>query len=142
MEEEWRPFAACRTSPIDFFTDDPHEALEAQLLCTTCPVDLDCLDYAIETRSDSGIWAGTNHHERRKIRRNISQKESYWDAIGRAVNKRHARTLRLIDLLATPKTRRAAQAELASFAQTLHTESFTGPERLDPEPLDHAVAVL
>ena len=33
---------------------------------------IECLDFAIETNQDSGIWGGTSEDERRDIRRRIA----------------------------------------------------------------------
>jgi WhiB family redox-sensing transcriptional regulator len=41
----------------------------AKLICAECPVVNECLDYAIRTNQDSGIWGGTTEDERKSIRR-------------------------------------------------------------------------
>ena len=41
----------------------------AKEVCGQCPVHRDCLDYALETNQDSGIWGGTSEEERRVLRR-------------------------------------------------------------------------
>jgi WhiB family redox-sensing transcriptional regulator len=38
-------------------------------VCTQCPVNRYCLEYALETNQDSGIWGGTSEEERRVLRR-------------------------------------------------------------------------
>lgn len=44
----------------------------AKQVCGECPVKIECLDFAIETNQDSGIWGGTSEDERRDIRRRIA----------------------------------------------------------------------
>ena len=44
----------------------------AKQVCDECPVKIECLDFAIETNQDSGIWGGTSEDERRDIRRRIA----------------------------------------------------------------------
>ena len=44
----------------------------AKQVCGECPVKVDCLDYALETNQDSGIWGGTSEEERRTLRRRIA----------------------------------------------------------------------
>ncbi|MGA0803208.1 MAG: WhiB family transcriptional regulator, partial [Ilumatobacteraceae bacterium] len=44
----------------------------AKQVCDECPVKIECLDFAIETNQDSGIWGGTSEEERRDIRRRIA----------------------------------------------------------------------
>jgi hypothetical protein len=34
-----------------------------------CPVRGECLDFALLTNQDSGVWGGTSEDERRKLRR-------------------------------------------------------------------------
>ena len=41
----------------------------AKAVCETCDVKDMCLDFALTTNQDSGIWGGTSEEERRKIRR-------------------------------------------------------------------------
>ncbi|MEO5723509.1 MAG: WhiB family transcriptional regulator, partial [Ilumatobacteraceae bacterium] len=41
----------------------------AKQVCSECPVSVGCLEYALETNQDSGIWGGTSEEERRVLRR-------------------------------------------------------------------------
>jgi WhiB family redox-sensing transcriptional regulator len=41
----------------------------AKEVCDECPVRVECLDYAIATNQDSGIWGGLDEEQRRSIRR-------------------------------------------------------------------------
>ena len=71
----WRKDAACRdTSPDLFFpVGTTGQALiqiaQAQAVCAKCPVQTECLQFALATNQDSGIWGGTTEEERRKLRR-------------------------------------------------------------------------
>lgn len=71
----WRRDALCRdTDPELFFpVGTTGYALvqieQAKSVCGECPVQTDCLDYALETNQDSGIWGGTSEEERRVLRR-------------------------------------------------------------------------
>jgi WhiB family redox-sensing transcriptional regulator len=38
-------------------------------LCRTCPLVSPCLEYALTTRQDYGVWGGTTERERRDLRR-------------------------------------------------------------------------
>jgi WhiB family transcriptional regulator, redox-sensing transcriptional regulator len=74
----WRTGAICRdTDPELFFpVGTTGYALvqidRAKEVCGQCPVSRDCLDYALETNQDSGIWGGTSEEERRVIRRKLA----------------------------------------------------------------------
>jgi WhiB family redox-sensing transcriptional regulator len=71
----WRKHALCRDTDPDLFfpVGTTGQALiqidRAKQVCNQCPVKTDCLDFALETNQDSGIWGGTSEEERRKLRR-------------------------------------------------------------------------
>ncbi len=73
--DAWRPEAACRdTNPDLFFpvgTTGPaiDQIAEAKAVCRECEVREPCLEFALSTNQDSGIWGGTSEEERRKLRR-------------------------------------------------------------------------
>ena len=74
-ELEWRDSAAClRLPPLQakkFFGNDEMESPadrreredEAKAICRQCPVRIECLDYAIVTNEQYGIWGGLNESE-------------------------------------------------------------------------------
>ncbi len=74
-DDTWRDAALCRdTDPELFFpigtTGYAIVAIEeAKRLCGECVVTDACLDYALATNQDSGIWGGLSEEERRDIRR-------------------------------------------------------------------------
>ncbi len=75
LSDRWRDKAACRsTDPELFFpVGSTASALEeirtAKAVCQSCPVQLPCLRFALETNQDTGIWGGTTEEERRALRR-------------------------------------------------------------------------
>lgn len=42
---------------------------DAKAVCVECPVRLQCLEYAITTNQEYGVWGGTSEEERRVLRR-------------------------------------------------------------------------
>ena len=42
---------------------------QAKAVCGDCPAQTECLDFALATNQDSGIWGGTSEEERRTLRR-------------------------------------------------------------------------
>jgi WhiB family redox-sensing transcriptional regulator len=72
---DWRDHALCRdTDPALFFpVGTTGNALiqidDARRTCDECQVAGDCLDFALDTNQDSGIWGGLTEEERRVIRR-------------------------------------------------------------------------
>lgn len=71
----WRRDATCRdTDPELFFpVGTTGQALQqiakAKNVCCECPVKIECLQFAMETNQDTGIWGGLSEEERRQIRR-------------------------------------------------------------------------
>jgi len=72
----WRDHANCRSAdPSLFFPDAGAEEAQreeieaARALCQACPVQAACLQFALETRQQDGIWGGTTEEERRRLRR-------------------------------------------------------------------------
>jgi WhiB family transcriptional regulator, redox-sensing transcriptional regulator len=71
---QWR--AACRGEdtglffpPSDVETRDAKVQRErrAKAICATCPVRIECLEYAVRTQEPHGIWGGLNELERRVL---------------------------------------------------------------------------
>jgi WhiB family transcriptional regulator, redox-sensing transcriptional regulator len=72
---EWRGQASCRSTDPDLFfpvgTTGPavSQIAAAKAVCMTCPSKAPCLEYALTTHQDSGVWGATSEEERRIIRR-------------------------------------------------------------------------
>jgi WhiB family transcriptional regulator, redox-sensing transcriptional regulator len=71
----WRDRAACLDKDPELFfpTGSTGRALEqaeqAKAVCAGCPVRTQCLDWALTTGQDAGIWGGKTEDERRTLRR-------------------------------------------------------------------------
>ncbi len=66
----WRDEAACRGLDTDvFFPLTDEEAEEAKAICASCSVREECLEFALLTRQDDGVWGGLTEAERRRLRR-------------------------------------------------------------------------
>lgn len=71
--ETWQVRAACRGPRSTVFFPptsgerrDERDAREARakVICGSCSVRAECLDYALSIREPHGIWGGLNEHER------------------------------------------------------------------------------
>lgn len=73
--ENWRDFAACSDTDPDLFfpvgTSGPAiEQIEnAKAVCNECEAKQPCLEFALATNQETGIWGGTSEEERRVHRR-------------------------------------------------------------------------
>ena len=67
---EWRAEANCSgIDPDLWFAPGALEHKEAKRICRGCPVRRECLNYALETPVDHGVWGGMTERERRSFRR-------------------------------------------------------------------------
>jgi len=73
--EDWRERSACRDTDPDLFfpvgtTGIAIEQIEAaRAVCNSCEAQAQCLEFALATNQESGIWGGTSEEERRKLRK-------------------------------------------------------------------------
>jgi WhiB family transcriptional regulator, redox-sensing transcriptional regulator len=69
----WMGRAACRGVDPDLFFPERGEASHhAKAICRTCPVQGDCLDYAMINGERHGIWGGIAEGQRRRLRRQVT----------------------------------------------------------------------
>ena len=71
----WRTRAACRDSDPELFfpIGSTGMALEqiraAKAVCDLCPTRTPCLEFAIATNQEAGVWGGLSEDERRRMRK-------------------------------------------------------------------------
>ena len=72
---DWRLNAACRDTDPDLFfpvgtTGPAVEQIDsAKQVCGACEAQQLCLEFALATNQDSGVWGGMSEDERRRLRR-------------------------------------------------------------------------
>jgi WhiB family redox-sensing transcriptional regulator len=72
---DWRHRAICRDEDPELFfpVGNSGPALlqiaEAKAVCERCPVITECLNWALETGQDAGVWGGLSEDERRSLKR-------------------------------------------------------------------------
>ena len=75
LDDGWRSQAACDGEGVDseiFFPErrgDNGKIKEAKKICASCPVQQECLDYALENNEDLGVWGGMSRNQRKKLKR-------------------------------------------------------------------------
>jgi WhiB family redox-sensing transcriptional regulator len=66
----WRELALCaQVDPELWFPEKGESPAAAKLLCGRCEVRAECLELALETNEQFGIWGGLSSKERRGLRR-------------------------------------------------------------------------
>lgn len=72
---DWRTMAACTDEDPELFfplgTTGPalDQVERAKAVCARCPVTEPCLEWALSTNQDAGVWGGLTEEERRSLRR-------------------------------------------------------------------------
>lgn len=72
---DWRHHAACQDEDPELFfpIGNTGPALvqieEAKVVCQRCPVLESCLQWALESGQDAGVWGGLSEDERRELKR-------------------------------------------------------------------------
>ncbi len=71
---DWRDQAACRDLDPELFfpVGNAGPALlqidRAKQVCADCPVRAPCLEWALDSGQEAGVWGGTSEDERRALR--------------------------------------------------------------------------
>ena len=71
----WRSDAECRDLdpnlffPVGVTGPAVDQIAAAKEICAICPVRQECLEFAITSNQEFGIWGGTSEDERRVLRR-------------------------------------------------------------------------
>ena len=74
----WEEQARCRQyDPDIFFAPRASSERRAKAICVRCPVQTECLAFALKIRTDFGIWGGVNARDRRKLLRG-APREGEW----------------------------------------------------------------
>ncbi len=72
---DWRGRAACTDEDPELFfpigTTGPavEQADAAKRVCAVCDVREECLEFALATNQDAGVWGGLTEDERRTLKR-------------------------------------------------------------------------
>ena len=72
---EWRQHASCTDVDVNLFfpvgVTGPavDQIAKAKAVCRACPAQECCLEFALVTHQDYGVWGGATEEERRVMRR-------------------------------------------------------------------------
>lgn len=73
--DSWREAALCRDTDPDLFfpvgTTGPAlgQIEAAKAVCRQCPALDECLEFALATNQEAGVWGATSEEERRALRK-------------------------------------------------------------------------
>jgi len=70
---EWRANAPCKADPDAMFDSTPGGIEYAKGYCRQCPAVERCLQWALDTGEDWGVWGGLSDKERRTLRRRAAR---------------------------------------------------------------------
>lgn len=105
----WVQHAACLGMDTDQFYGDRIAIKRAKAVCDGCPVRQACLDYAVASNIEYGVWGGKSAAELRRLRRSQTttpspgarnRKSWYHDELQQAARNRRQRKLATSDAVA------------------------------------------
>ncbi|MEU2855529.1 WhiB family transcriptional regulator [Streptomyces syringium] len=76
---DWRHNAVCREEDPELFFPVGNtgstvlQIEEAKAVCRRCPVMEQCLQWALESGQDAGVWGGLSEGERRALKRRAAR---------------------------------------------------------------------
>lgn len=69
-DTDWMRDGLCaQTDPDAFFPNSGENTQSAKAVCAVCPVQAECLSYALKRKEQHGVWGGRSVRERRALRR-------------------------------------------------------------------------
>jgi WhiB family redox-sensing transcriptional regulator len=64
----WQDEGICaQTDPEAFYPEKGGNTRPAKQICASCPVKVECLEWAVENREGFGVWGGLSERERRPL---------------------------------------------------------------------------
>lgn len=91
---DWLATAPCKDDPDAMFPGtNKYDIDYAKSYCHRCPAADRCLQWALETGEEHGVWGGLTEDERRQLRRRPVRPISVDEYAGTPVTARKARTL-------------------------------------------------
>lgn len=68
----WMTKAKCREYPTDlFFPEVGVNIGPIRQICAACPVQQECLEYALKHNIEHGVWGGTSRAQRETLARKM-----------------------------------------------------------------------
>ena len=68
LAEEWMKDALCAEVDSEmFFPEGGGSIARPNAVCNMCDVKKECLDFALKTDQQHGIWGGTSYRQRKRI---------------------------------------------------------------------------
>jgi WhiB family transcriptional regulator, redox-sensing transcriptional regulator len=80
-DQHWSALAACRDAPLDALFVQGAAQRVARQVCAGCPVRVECLADALDSRTDFGVWGGATERERRALLRRWPDVPSWRDLL-------------------------------------------------------------
>jgi WhiB family redox-sensing transcriptional regulator len=63
-------WAGCRDTDADvFYPVEGGSAEPAKRICSRCPVESECLEWALSQGEDMGVWGGMSERERARLKK-------------------------------------------------------------------------
>ncbi|MEO6702480.1 MAG: WhiB family transcriptional regulator [Jatrophihabitantaceae bacterium] len=103
-DPEWASRGACRdVDPESLFVVGAAQH-KAKAICMGCPVRIDCLADALDSRAEFGVWGGMTERERRTLLRRRPDIDSWRTFLMAAQRSEHA-----VNIANLPRSRRVVR---------------------------------
>ena len=76
--DDWIEQAACRAYPAEWWFPERGDMValnRAKTICKSCPVQAECLAYALSFDTRDGVWGATSETQRRRLRADVARAE-------------------------------------------------------------------
>lgn len=74
LRREWRQEALCKGEDMRlWFPEKGQNTWEGKEVCRACPVQVECLGYALVTKQGVGTWGGVSPRKRRRMREAVEE---------------------------------------------------------------------
>lgn len=80
LNPNWPDQARCAEMGDDMFVEGKDQK-RARSICVGCPVRVECLSEALDSRIEWGVWGGLTERERRQLLRQRPDVESWYTVL-------------------------------------------------------------
>lgn len=81
LEQDWTAYGRCNREEPDALFVSGAAQRQARILCSECPVRIECLVDALDHRVPFGVWGGMTERERRALLRTRPDVESWREVV-------------------------------------------------------------
>lgn len=74
-DKSWMAYGECRNEDPDALFVTGAAQQEAKIICRPCPVKIQCMLFALATKTPYGVWGGLTERERRALNKDYPSRD-------------------------------------------------------------------